>query len=112
MANNVHKPNSNIYSNKPISQAPLPPCRDHQHKNNQPIPTIIAKDRPNTNENKNKNKNKNKQATPPKTKPPKNNNKKKQNKAITPEQKAARAQACAPLPNYLIQIQLSKFLKR
>ena len=37
-----------------ISQTPQPPCRDHQHKNNQPIPTITAKDRTNTNENKKK----------------------------------------------------------
>ena len=47
----VNKPSSSDYLTKPTSQAPPPPCRDHQHNKNQPIPTTTAKDRPNANKN-------------------------------------------------------------
>ena len=46
MAVDVNKPSSSDYPTKPTSQASTPPCRDHQHNNNQTIPTIPTKDRP------------------------------------------------------------------
>ena len=44
MAIDVNKPSSSEYSTKPTSQAPPPPCRDHQHNKNQTIPTITTQD--------------------------------------------------------------------
>ena len=44
MAIDVNKPSYSEYSTKPTSQAPPPPCRDHQHNKNQTNPTITTQD--------------------------------------------------------------------
>ena len=98
MATDVHKPILTKSLANPTSQATTSPCRDHHHKNNQPIPTITAKDRPNanmnmnmnmdmnTNTNKNKNKNKNKSKSKSKSKSKNKNKNKNRNKRkqVTP----------------------------
>ena len=43
MAIDVHEPSSRDYSTKPTSPVSTPPCRDHQHNNNQIISTITTK---------------------------------------------------------------------
>ena len=44
IAIDVREPSSCDYSTKPTSQVSTPPYRDHQHNNNQTIPTITTKD--------------------------------------------------------------------
>ena len=44
MANDVNKPSFSDYTTKSKSQAPPPPCRDHQHNKNKIIPTITTQD--------------------------------------------------------------------
>ena len=80
MAIDVHKSVLTNSLPNPASQTTTTVCRDHQHKNNQPIPTITAKyrtdppgfsdsDQDDWKTTTNTNKNKNKQATPQTTRP-------------------------------------------